>query len=204
MKRSDVIRNGKFSTLTLVLVTAMFAVLVGPASSYGAVAQPKPSAADVKSGKHLFEGSDRFENGAASCASCHAIGEVGPVGGGQLGPELDWVGVNWPAATIAAWLTIPPSPTMTPIFGKGSGGELTARERELLGAYITQAASKKVAATTVQKKGATVARNDLNTGLLAAGVIGAVVLLMLMGLIWHGRLRSVRAKMVKDARLPNT
>jgi len=40
--------------------------------------------------------------------------------------------------------------------------------------------------------------------LLLAGIGSAFVLLLLAGLVWRRRLRSVRRAMVKAARLPNT
>jgi mono/diheme cytochrome c family protein len=163
-----------------------------------------PSKADIAHGEDLFNGSQAFEKGEASCASCHALGDPGALGGAQLGPPLDWVGVNWPPATIAAWLMSPPSPTMMPIYGKDSGGELTEKERMQLGAYIASAASKTVAESSTQKKGATVAKHGVNVGFLLAGVGVAVVLLLLAGIVWRRRLGSVRATMVKNARLPNT
>jgi mono/diheme cytochrome c family protein len=190
----------------LIAAAACLAIFAVPSGAFAANATSAPTAtkAELERGEHLYNGSQGFENGAASCASCHAIGDTGPLGGAQLGPPLDWVGVNWPPATIAAWLTSPPAPTMLPIFGKGSGGELTEQERNELGAYIASAASKTVADNTTQKKGASVAEHTLNVGFLLAGVGLAVILLLLAGIIWRKRNRSVRATMVKNARLPNT
>jgi mono/diheme cytochrome c family protein len=194
-------------TLAPLLVAAL-ALAIVPSTATAATATPvtavEPSKADVEHGKALFEGSDRFENGAASCMSCHALGDNPTLGGARLGPPLDWVGVNWTPQVISAWLTSPPAPTMTPIYGKGSGGELSQQERDKLAAYIVSAASPKVAKTTKQVKGATVVETRVNAQLLGAGIAVAVVLLLLIGFTWRRRLRSVRRAMVKSARLPNT
>ncbi len=178
-------------------LAALVAVVLG-----ASLALAPPSSAST-AGQRLFD-SGGFENGGAACGSCHALADDAGLGAAQLAPRLDWVGVNWTPEVIAAWLAAPPTPTMAALYGKGSGDELSQSDRDQLGAWIALVGAPDKAALAVQANGATVAPHDVNWPLLGTGLAGAVGLLALVGLIWRNRVRSVRARMVRAARLPNT
>src|SRR6476646_10160995 len=49
------------------------------------------SKGNADTGKELFTGVARFQNGGPPCMACHSTGGLGALGGGQLGPDLTTV-----------------------------------------------------------------------------------------------------------------
>jgi cytochrome c2 len=66
------------------------------ASAGGAAAESAPAAepaaqGNADTGKELFTGVARFQNGGPPCMACHSTGGIGALGGGALGPDLTTV-----------------------------------------------------------------------------------------------------------------
>lgn len=195
------------------IAVAGVAAMVGLLASAGrAVAADPPLAPTPEQlvqaatiGETMYQGGEGgLGNGGAPCGSCHTIGSAGAAGGAQLGPRLDWVGANWTVEAIMAWLSQPPTPTMSALYGPGSGNELREGDRYVLAAYLKAAASSRQAAAARQVDGTTVPDHGVNGALLGFAALLAALLLVLAGFAWRGRVRSVRARLVRDARLPTT
>ena len=66
------------------------------AAAGGAAAESAPAAepavqGNADTGKELFTGVARFQNGGPPCMACHSTGGLGALGGGALGPDLTTV-----------------------------------------------------------------------------------------------------------------
>lgn len=131
-----------------------------------------PSAGDADRGYDLFVGSNRLSAGATACASCHAAGDVGMVGGSGLGPDLtDVYGRLGGEAGLTAWLANPASPTMMPIF---ADRPLADDEIADLVAFMADAPDRE-------------APSDSIDWLLVAGFTGLAALLAVMALALRQR-----------------
>lgn len=188
-------RRGWKGRLLRVFVAVLTAALcLGAASAVSAA-----PAGGVAAGKDYFWGAKRFANGGPACAACHNIAGADGLGGGRLGPDL----------TVAAY--VPPtdsipkiSPTMGPLFGPDSGGELTKGEVASLTAYLTDAASKasparKKQAQTFKQSGIGKVYGDL----LLFGLFGLIVLLPLSTLVIRRRKGAVRRDLVESRKIEN-
>jgi len=139
---------------------------------------------DAATGKALFEGSNRFQNGGPPCLACHSIAGIGALGGGALGPDLTGSFGKFGEDGMASILATTPFETMTPIF---DDQPLTDEEQAHLSLFLSRAAvSKRTAASVGQ--------------LALLGLVGAVFLLMVMQFLWRRRLREVRRPMVARSR----
>lgn len=154
---------------------------------------------DVAKGKDLFWGSKQFANGGPACAACHDIAGADGLGGGRLGPDLT------AAAYVPPTDSIPKiSPTMGPIFGPDSGGELTKGEVAALTAYLTDAAAKASPARKKQAQSFNQSqRGSVYTDLLLYGFIGLVVLLPLSTFVIRRRKGAVRRDLVESRKIEN-
>ncbi len=140
-----------------------------------------PGGGDPDAGGDLFTGVGRFENGGASCLSCHQIAGAGSLGGGTLGPDLTGAYEKYGAGFVG----LLGSGTMAPVF---EGKPLTAREEADLGAFLALAAFEE----------------PPSSGLALAwfvliGLGGAAVLFGLALIVWRDRLGSVRRALVRDS-----
>ena len=130
-----------------------------------------PQAGDVDRGHDLFIGSDQLEAGGGSCASCHAAGEVGDLGGSTLGPDLTEVYAKFGGeAGLTAWLANPGSPTMIPIF---TDRPLTEAEIADLVAFLADAPDQEKPSYAVD-------------WLAIAGLAGFAILIGGMAIAWRG------------------
>ncbi|MBS1265445.1 MAG: hypothetical protein MAG471_01290 [Acidimicrobiaceae bacterium] len=143
-----------------------------------------PFKPDSGTGKALFEGTNRFDNGGPPCLACHSVAGIGALGGGALGPDLTGAYGRFGADGIASVLATMPFQTMEPIFDEQP---LTPEEQAHLAEFLSQAAvSKRTAASVGQ--------------LALLGLVGAVFLLLVMQFLWRRRLREVRRPMVARSR----
>ena len=134
-----------------------------------------PEPGDIDDGHDLFIGSNRFDEGATACASCHTAGEVGNFGGSSLGPDLtDAYEILGGDAGLSAWLANPPAPTMTPIF---SDRPLTDDEIADLVAFLADAPNQDRPSDNVD-------------WLLIGGLSGLAVLIAGMAIAWRGPRRT--------------
>jgi len=143
-----------------------------------------PIQPNAATGKSLFEGSNRFDNGGPACLACHSIAGIGALGGGALGPDLTGAYGKFGEAGMASILATTPFETMSPIF---DDHPLTDEEQVHLSLFLSQAAvSKRTAASVGQ--------------LALLGMAGAAFLLLGMQFLWRRRLREVRRPMVARSR----
>jgi len=146
------------------------------------------TAADLALGREIFLGTHALANGGPSCVSCHAMGDIGWLGGGSLGPDLTKVFERYgDRRRLGAWLTAPATETMLPTFK-----EHPLQDDEILGlvAYFRDAA------TTLEEDSAPHALVFILIGL--AGSIGALVA---FNRAWSNRFTGVRRRLVEQARV---
>jgi mono/diheme cytochrome c family protein len=136
---------------------------------------------EIEAGRLLFEGRRPLGAGGASCISCHNVRGAGIVGGGTLAKDLTHVYARLGDAGTTAAIANAPFPMMKDIYAKKP---LTDTEVFQIKAFLAQ----------VAKDGAPV-QADHNFFYL--GVLGLFLSLGAIGLIWSGRMRGVRAPMVK-------
>jgi hypothetical protein len=150
-----------------------------------ASAQAPLPAGDPVTGKALFTGAVRLQNGGPPCMACHSIAGIGALGGGALGPDLTPAHTKYGDAGLAAVLGNIPFPTMRPIF---AGRPLTPGEQADLRAFLGQPVAARASRAVVQ--------------LTLLGAIGAIVLLVPVQLAWRRRLTAVRRPLLARARGP--
>ncbi len=139
----------------------------------------KAIAGDPQRGAKLFTGIISLEKGGAPCLACHAVSGVAPLGGGSLGPELTGIYGRFGAAGLAPLLATLPFPTMRPIF---QTRPLTQAEQGDLTALFQVAAGRQPV--------------DAMPRITALALSGGVLFLLLAGVIWRKRFKSVRRAFV--------
>ena len=145
------------------------------------------TAADAALGRAIFLGKRRLKNGGPSCVSCHAMGDIGWLGGGTLGPDLTRVFEKYgDRRRLGAWLSAPATETMLPTFK-----DYPLEPDEILGllAYFRDAAANEE-------------EDDAPRALVFVllGLAGAMGALIGFNVAWKGRFRGVRARLVHEAR----
>lgn len=159
------------------------AVETSPEAEPGA-GSAEAAVGDSAIGRQLFVGRRRLANGGGACVSCHSVPGVGPLGGGTLARDLTGAATLY-GPGLPQVLQNPPFPLMQAVYG---ARPLTAEETNHLGAFLQ-----------------TIAQNEASARpralpFPAAGLGGMVVLLILTGVIWRGRLRGVRKPLIGDRR----
>jgi hypothetical protein len=160
---------------------------VAPLSS-GAIQSPPnptatPPAGDINTGRDLFTGRRRLQNGGPACASCHSVATLPFPHGGTMAPDLTHTysklgpqGMHYALRTLYF-------PAMNALF---LNRQLTVGEERDLTAFL-QDADRSTSSSTA---------TGLTGGL---AILGFVVLL---GVTWasgRGRVDSVRRKLLKRA-----
>lgn len=145
------------------------------------------TAADIENGRRIFDGNKRLANGGAACLSCHAVDDLGNLGGGRLAPDLTKVYERMNGRkNLASWLMAPATPTMRPLFANNA---MTNDEIVALVAYLEAAAQKPPA------------RSDTSTlSFFFLGLGGAVFGFIGADTVWRRRFRGVRKPMVRGDR----
>jgi mono/diheme cytochrome c family protein len=141
---------------------------------------------DAATGEQLFTGEQAFENGGASCISCHTLAGVGALGGGKVGPDLTdaWAKYGG-AAGFAAVLTNVPFPTMVPVY---EDHQITEQEAASVSAYVGTSAGEEPSSSSTWL-----------IVLLGAGVMA--LLLALAFLVWPRRRLVVRRQIAPTSAL---
>jgi mono/diheme cytochrome c family protein len=142
--------------------------------------------ADRALGRELFLGTRRLEAGGAACINCHSMHDLGPLGGGRLGPDLTNVYERLKGRqSLSAWLGAPATETMQPIFKRHpiSGDEIHA-----LVAYFDASAGETPAQPTSNQ-----------IAFLLMGLIGATAAVFGFDAIWKRRFRAVRQPLVAES-----
>jgi mono/diheme cytochrome c family protein len=156
-----------------------------PGATTPAEGSPLPAAGDADTGKSLFTGAERFEDGGPPCMSCHSIAGIGALGGGALGPDLTGAYTKYGGAQgVSSVLATLPFPTMVPVF---DGRPLRAQEQADLVAFLAEAAEAERPGSAIGK-----------LVLLSFG--GAAALTALALVAWRSRLVGVRRSLVKRSR----
>lgn len=133
-------------------------------------APAQPVVGTAAAGEQIFTGATSLAKGGPACGSCHSAGQVGSLGGSTLGPSLNGAVAKYGGAPgLSAWLTNPPTQTMTQMFGTK---KMTPQEIADVVAFLEKAPTKKPASDT--------------DWLQIGGVIGVAVLLVLMAIWWRG------------------
>ena len=145
------------------------------------VAATIAAAGDPQRGTAFFTGAISFQRGGAPCMSCHTVSAVAPLGSGSLGPDLTGIHGRLGEAGLASILATLPFPTMRPLY---QSRPLTQAEREDLAALFRIAAGRPAVNTTPR--------------ICAIAIAGCVLLLLLAGVVWRKRLRSVRRTFVTE------
>jgi cytochrome c553 len=167
------------SIVTCALVTGVelrTALLQSSSSSF---------AGDVETGKELFIGKRRFQNGGPACAWCHSVATLPFPHGGTMAPDLTHEYSKLGPAGMHYALRTLYFPAMNALFLKH---QLSEQEERDLSALFEDADS--------------VERMNSQTGIFGgASVFG---LLVLVGITWvsgRGRVHSVRRKLLRRAGL---
>jgi mono/diheme cytochrome c family protein len=141
------------------------------------------TAQDVAKGKLVFLGEQRLSGGGPACISCHTVKGLTLLGGGRLGPDLTRVYERLQGRKgLAAWLSSPASPTMSPVFKNHA---IQPDEILSLVALFEDSA---------RKGGQDDTTSLLNFFLLGVG--GMVLGLISLDALWKTRFRGVRRSMV--------
>ena len=142
-----------------------------------------PPAGDIDTGRDLFTGRRRFQNGGPACASCHSVATLPFPHGGNMAPDLTHEysrlgpqGMHYALRTLYF-------PAMNALFLKR---QLTGAEERDLTAFL-QDADRTTSAST-------------STGLTGGlAILGFVVLLGFTWVSGRGRIDSVRRRLLKRA-----
>jgi mono/diheme cytochrome c family protein len=151
--------------------------------------EPEPfSAEDVERGRAMFLGVRPLEAGGAACLACHDVRGLESMGGGMLGPNLTEVYPRFGGrAGLESWLSAPPTPLMSALYRTRP---LNPQEITALAAFFEDRA---VDDTVQQGMG--------HGAFFLLGTLGTGLLLGLFHLVWRGRRRGVRRKLVQSYRL---
>ncbi len=141
------------------------------------------NAGDPEKGKKLFYGEISFSNGGLQCMACHRVDGSG----GTLGPDLTKVFTRYGGADgLKAVLQGSTAfPTMTPVYRDAN---LTEEEISHLTAFFEKAA----------QEGRETSRFPVGYFFFAFG--GFLGLVFISQVVWGGRLKSVRRKLVESSR----
>jgi cytochrome c2 len=146
------------------------------------------AAEEVETGRKLFRGDRQLEAGGASCLSCHQVSRVGWLGGGALGPDLtDVYGRLGGRQGLTAWLSAPPTPSMSTLY---RDHPLSEEEVRALTAFFADRAEKPSESSEAGR-----------TQFVWFGLAGTAALLFLFERIWRNRFRGVRRRIIHT---PNT
>ena len=133
----------------------------------------------VRLGQNLFEGRTRLSNGGPSCNSCHEVINDAVIGGGILARDLTTVFSRLGGPGVRAILGGSPFPVMQLAF---RDRPLTEIEVAALVGFLQQADAEHAFHQP----------RDYGIKLVAAGAVGAALLLGLYSLAWRRRKASLR------------
>lgn len=141
--------------------------------------------ASPRRGQALFYGSEPLRNGGVACFACHRAGD----GGGNLAVELTGAAERLGETGLRSAAENPGFPLMKAAY---AAHPVTRQEAVHLTAYLMQIAPSRqeAAAGFAEAAGGPV-------GAWGAGV--AVVFLLAMWVLYRGRVRGVRASLVREA-----
>lgn len=137
---------------------------------------------DAASGRDIFLGRARLENGGASCISCHNINGIGAFNGGSVGRDLSGVYSALGEQGLTSVLKTTPFPIMQEIYRQQP---LTDEEIAHLVAFLREAA--------IEEK-----PPSRGPGLfIIISIAGSLAVLGIFQLAWRGRLSGVRQRLLR-------
>lgn len=140
---------------------------------------------DIEEGRSLFAGAQPLKNGGPACIGCHHVNSLGSLGGGRLGLNLTRAYARLEGRKgLSAWLVAPPSLTMSPVFKQHPIDEA---EILPLVAFLKN--------ETEQDRPES-ASSMIN--FVLAGLVGAVMMLVVFDRIWNKRFRAVRRPLIDE------
>ncbi len=178
--------------ITPLIANSLLDYIESKSSAAGGATAPPPvlepfTALDIEQGQEYFTGAKSFKNGAPSCVSCHTTVELGGWGGGSLGPDLTQAYERLGGRiALTGWLGMPASATMQPLF---TNQKLTKDEISALVAFLEK-----------ESKTGADAAPSITASFFGVGVIAAIALLALFGLLWKGRYTATRIPMVEKSK----
>ena len=141
---------------------------------------------DSRRGEALFTGGRSLQNGGTPCLSCHSVGGVGALGGGNLGPDLTKVYSRFGEAGLGSSLQNIAFPTMLNIY---INKPLTDQEVADLVAFFERADGTQHAGAAQQSTSA----------FWIAGGVGALLLFGVMAIFWPRQRESISDRLRKNA-----
>ncbi len=145
------------------------------------------TAEEIQSGRDYFTGAASLENGAPACSACHTTYGIGAWGGGRLGPDLTQAYSRIGGRPqLQAWLSMPASAVMTPVF---QNHRLTENEIRDLVAFLE-----------AEQQGDGDEASAVTASFTGAGLLVAALLLAMFGVVWKNRYRATRIPMVEKAK----
>lgn len=166
--------------LTETQAVAILAYIESASSGSAPAAAVSLPPGNAQNGQALFIGQQPLANGGTACISCHNAGNIAPLGGGTLGPDLTHAADIYGEAGLQAALVGLPFPTMQGVF---ANRPLTEQEAADLHAYLTQTNQTAAPQTT-------------GYNFLWIGLGGSVLLLGLGHITWINRRKGVRKPLV--------
>lgn len=134
---------------------------------------------DPDAGRALFTGAARLENGGAACVSCHSVGGLDGAGGGTLAVDLSKVATRY-GDGLRSVLGALPFPVMQSVFGDRP---LTDQEMSDLAVFFGRVDQQAAAGAPFLTFPIT-------------GLGGAVLVVLLFGLLGRRRLNGVRKPLI--------
>lgn len=156
------------------------------ATAPGAAPVRAATPTDIAAGRDLYLGRRPLAANGPSCVACHRL-TGGGVRGGMLGPDLTAVNQRIGGTQrLSTWLNRPPTRVMRAVF----------RDRPL-GPEETFAIAAMLGDANVVRP---VPGGFGTRAFVATGAAGALLVLLVMGFAWSGRMHGVRRPLVEKAR----
>lgn len=125
-------------------------------------------------GRDLFDGKIRFTNRGAACNSCHNVDMKGFISGGALGKDLTHAISRLSLPGVTGIISGLPFPQMKETYGTRP---VTSQEMADITAFLT----------TADKQSPAMTISNVGNYLLAGGVAGIILLLVLFSIFWIKR-----------------
>ncbi len=148
--------------------------------------------ASPATGRELFEGERPFSHGGAACAACHRARTGGRARGGTLAVDLTDAATRLGESGVASAAENPGFPLMRAVYARHP---VTRQEAVHLAAYLAELAK----AADKASPGAAAAGDGAGSRSGLWGTAIAVLALLAVALVYRGRNRGVRARLVREA-----
>lgn len=144
---------------------------------------------DVETGRLLFSGKKRFENGGPSCITCHNVTSDDLISGGLLAKDLTNVFERIGAAGITGMVSAPPFPAMANSYNNKI---ITEQEASQLAAFFKHVNEAGLVET--QDNGYNLSLDKGAPLFIGGGLVGLIIIFLLTSLIWSKRKKESTKK----------